>query len=308
MDYDFYLANGNNTITTTNWMSAAFNSLKTLYINDGISISFKSLFIWTTQDPYQGIGPTSLEYYYKFVAVRPNFDADMGMQVGLNDGDLGGATNGLGNCNGHSYCNLYINYNAIPVYSYTIGLMAHEFGHTIGSPHTHSCVWNGNNTAIDNCPALATWFNSTSDGYSCYVPPGIMPFAAKGTIMSYCELVSVGINLGNGFGPQPKQRIINFIEIRSCLGTVCGSLLSNQEVSLQNFEMFPNPNTGSFKISFIPENKETIDIEIIDVGGRKVFTKSFQNTGFFKQDIKLGKVQSGVYLITIINGENKIVK
>ena len=35
MDYDFYLANGSSIYKTTNWMSAAFNSLQTLYNNDG---------------------------------------------------------------------------------------------------------------------------------------------------------------------------------------------------------------------------------------------------------------------------------
>ena len=221
MDYDFYIANGRNTNNTANWMSAAFNSLQTLYNNDGISISFKSLFIWTTQDPYQGIGPTSLEYFIKFIAFRPNFDADMGMQVGLKDGDLGGIARGLGNCNGHSYSNLYLDYEAIPIYSNTIFLLAHEFGHTLDSPHTHACSWNGNNTPIDNCPSISTSYGSDAEGFACYVPPGIIPRAEKGTFMSYCALVDVGINLANGFGPQPRQRILDYIENRNCLGTSC---------------------------------------------------------------------------------------
>ncbi|WP_395077439.1 M12 family metallo-peptidase [Flavobacterium sp.] len=222
MDYDFYLANGSSIYKTTNWMSAAFNSLQTLYNNDGISIAFKSLFIWTTQDPYQSVGPTSAEYYNKFESIRPNFDANMGMQVGLKDGDLGGIAGGMQDCSmGRSYCNLYFEYDAIPLFSNTINLMAHEFGHTLSSPHTHSCSWNGNNTPIDNCPSVASWYSPSAEGFACYVPPGIIPRAEKGTFMSYCQLVDVGVNFANGFGPQPKQRIINFIESRPCLGTTC---------------------------------------------------------------------------------------
>ncbi len=263
MDYDFYLANGSNTNTTTNWMSAAFNSLQTLYTNDGISIAFKSLFIWTTQDPYQGIGADSTAYLDKFEKVRPNFDANMGMQVGLKDGDLGGiAVVGLGNCNNnHSYCNLYFDYNAIPVYSYTIGLMAHEFGHTLSLAHTHACAWNGNNTPIDNCPSIATWYNSGSEGFSCYVPPGIIPRAQKGTFMSYCELVDVGINLANGFGPQPKQRAIDHIESRPCLGSTCintcfnkitTASISNITSTTATLSWTEEANTISSKISIFP--------------------------------------------------------
>src|SRR5690606_8460773 len=43
------------------------------------------------------------------------------------------------------------NIPAVPVYSWDVTCSTHEMGHNLGSPHTHNCAWNGNNTAIDNC-------------------------------------------------------------------------------------------------------------------------------------------------------------
>jgi hypothetical protein len=91
-------------------------------------------------------------------------------------------------------------------------VVTHEMGHLMGSRHTHACVWNGNNTAIDGCAA--------TEG-NCPQPP--IP-AGGGTIMSYCHLQGVGINFNNGFGPQPTAAILNNIEaVGNCL-TDDGSL------------------------------------------------------------------------------------
>jgi len=68
---------------------------------------------------------------------------------------------------------------------------------------------------IDSCGPLA----GISEG-NCELGP--LP-AEGGTIMSYCHLSFVGINLANGFGPQPAERISNYINNSSCLGTACAA-------------------------------------------------------------------------------------
>ena len=90
-------------------------------------------------------------------------------------------------------------------------VVTHEMGHLIGSRHTHACVWNGNNTAIDGC-------EGQTEG-SCSLPG--YP-SGGGTIMSYCHLQSVGINFNNGFGTQPGNVIRNTVANANCL-TPCGS-------------------------------------------------------------------------------------
>ena len=84
--------------------------------------------------------------------------------------------------------------------------------------------------------------------------------------------------------------------------------LANSEFEFENFALYPNPNNGSFKISFITNNTEEVKITINDIRGRKIFAETYQNKGIFNQEIALDKVQSGIYLVSILNGENKTVK
>lgn len=93
--------------------------------------------------------------------------------------------------------------------------MTHELGHVFGSRHTHSCVWNGNNTPIDSCGSSQGFAEDGCTG-------GPIP-EEGGTIMSYCHLTGVGVNFANGFGPQPSEKIKDFINNANCLGTSCAA-------------------------------------------------------------------------------------
>ena len=85
----------------------------------------------------------------------------------------------------------------------------------MASPHTHACAWNGNNTRIDNC---AGNYNVAYQEGTCNSFPANP--VGGGTIMSYCHLQAVGINLSLGFGPQPGALIRNTVNAGTCLG-VC---------------------------------------------------------------------------------------
>ena len=101
-------------------------------------------------------------------------------------------------------------YLTVPTYSWSVMVATHELGHLWGSRHTHACVWNGNNTAIDGCSG-ATEGSCSLPGYP----------SQGGTIMSYCHLQSVGINFNEGFGPQPGNVIRNSVDQASCTSP-CG--------------------------------------------------------------------------------------
>lgn len=247
VDYNLFQSNNNNTTTTTNWMTSVFNNVQALYNADGITVSLKSMYIWTTQDPYEGIGTSSTAYLYKFNEVRPIFDGDVGQLVGIDPGGLGGVAvgiNGLCSSDNFSYADVsftYVagNFPAIPTYSWTIEVITHEFGHLLGSPHTHACVWNGNNTAIDNCASSAQ--GSSAEGYSCRTTPLTIPSTtAKGTIMSYCHLVTnVGIKFSNGFGPQPAARVLAAVNGGACLSTDCTTTCINTVSSVNMSNVTP---------------------------------------------------------------------
>lgn len=237
IDYNLFLANGSSTVTTTNWITSVFNNVRTLYENDGITISLRSLFIWTELDPYQSIGTNSGAYLDLFNQVRPFFDGDVGQLVGVDPGGLGGVArtiNGLCTANNYSYSDINFSFSAVPNYSWTINVIAHEFGHLLGSRHTHGCYWNGDNTSIDGCGQQAG-FNEGS----CATGP-IPTATEKGTIMSYCHLISgVGINFNNGFGTQPAQAIVNAVDNGQCLSLDCVSACINSITAINTNNLSP---------------------------------------------------------------------
>ncbi|SMC80092.1 M12 family metallo-peptidase [Moheibacter sediminis] len=213
MDYDLFTENNSNLDETMDWMSATFNNMQTLYENDDITIALNEVFIWETQDPYQGSGGSG-DYLAAFNNERPNFAGDVGQMIGANDNSGGGIAatiEGICSTENYSYAGVNTGFSTVPTYSWTIMVMTHEHGHVLGSRHTHACVWNGNNTAIDGC-AGGVEGNCSTPGYP----------DEGGLIMSYCHLQGrPGINFALGFGEQPKTVIINNINGKECLSTDC---------------------------------------------------------------------------------------
>jgi len=267
IDYDLFQANNSDSTTTTNWMTSVFNNTQTLYNNDGISVALKSIFIWTTLDPYQGVGTTSSAYLQAFHTNTPSFDGDVGQLVGIDPGGLGGvavAIEGLCSDSNYSYADVNFSYLSVPTFSWTIEVITHELGHLLGSPHTHGCYWNGNNTAIDGCGPTA---NAQYTEGTCVVGP-IPASDVKGTIMSYCHLLSnVGINLANGFGPQPGTLILNTVNNSTCLSSDCINTCFNRIVDITldsvttnsvTFSWTDSGNATSWEVSVTPFSSTNI--------------------------------------------------
>lgn len=207
--YGPYTQNGSNVTNTTNWVTAMHNNVDTLYENDDINVALSEVFVWTSVDPYTGAPGDILS---QFRNTRTSFNGDVA-QLLRNPATTSIAyLNALCTTNKYSYCGVEKQFNNVPMYSWNIEAMTHELGHNLGSPHTHACKWNGDNTAIDGCGPAAGY------GEGCNAP---LP-QNGGTIMSYCHLVSsVGINFTKGFGEQPGALIRYTINTKGCLGTDC---------------------------------------------------------------------------------------
>ncbi len=212
IDDDIVTAKGG-AAPATNYITGLFNQVIVLYNNESINMSINEIFAWTTNSPYTGGTASAMLSSYQ--ANTGSFNGDLSHLVSYAaSGGIAAGFSGICNSNpDQSKCFSSIDgtYSNVPVYSWDVMVCTHEMGHLIGSRHTHACVWNGNNTAIDGC--------SGSVEGNCPLP-GYPP--EGGTIMSYCHLQSVGINFNLGFGPQPGAVIRNTVNATNNCLTACG--------------------------------------------------------------------------------------
>lgn len=196
----------------TNYVTGIFNQVATLYANENVSVVISQIFAWSTASPYNSTSSAGM--LTQFQNYRTTFNGDLGQLLSFKAS--GGIAVLAGLCHPYnlaklSFASIGASYANVPVYSFTVLVITHELGHLLGSHHTHACVWNGNNTAIDGCAGF-------SEG-TCAVAP--IP-TGGGTIMSYCHITSTGINLSKGFGSQPGNVIRNRIANATCT-TACST-------------------------------------------------------------------------------------
>ena len=195
---------------TINFVTGIYNQVATLYANESINTVVSEIVVWDQPSPYSSNSSSGMLSDFQSFHNNSSWNGDLGHLLSYQaSGGIAAGFNGICNNNrDQSLCFSSVNssFNIVPTYSWTIMVVTHEFGHLFGSRHTHACVWNGNNTAIDGC-------SGNTEG-SCPLP-GIP--SGGGTIMSYCHLTSVGINFNNGFGPQPGDAIRNDVANGNCL-------------------------------------------------------------------------------------------
>ena len=185
------------------FVTGLYNQSFTIFSNESINMMINEILVWTSQSPYH-----SGSAQQKLAAFKTNtsfFNGDLCQLLGYsNDGVAG--PNGICHVDpDFSKC-----YSGIHPFAsnQSIIFICHELGHLLGSAHTHACVWNGNNTAIDGCAAV--------EG-NCPQPPPAPDWT--GTLMSYCF---PAFDPYDGFGPQPGNVIRNTVNAADNCLTACG--------------------------------------------------------------------------------------
>ena len=220
VNHDIYLDKGG-LAGTVNFISGIMLQVITLYNNESINLSLSEMIIWDVVSPYSG--DSAHHMLAQFQDVREGFNGDLAQLISLEPkGGIAAGFNGICNPSPDSsmaYNGIHNFYHPFPTYSWTVKVITHELGHLFGSYHTHACIWNGNNTAIDGC-----W---ETEG-NC--PEPAIP-AEGGTIMSYCETKSVGINFSLGFGQEPgdsiRSRVANAVCTSPCDPPSCEDFIQN---------------------------------------------------------------------------------
>ncbi|MEN9950506.1 MAG: hypothetical protein RLY85_1258 [Bacteroidota bacterium] len=99
----------------------------------------------------------------------------------------------------------------------------------------------------------------------------------------------------------------------------CQSISAEQDVTVTaiinvaperiGFSVAPNPNNGSFLLTFSVSGREDLAISLLNTSGQEVYRQSKARfSGTFKENIRLNKVQPGVYMIKITHGLNQYMK
>lgn len=231
-DSDYYTDNGSDETTATEYAEAVFAAVSDIYSRDlNTTLEISSFTLWTSADPYTGTSASSmlsqLRNYWK--ANHAGVSRTIAhLYSGVNG--IGGVAYIDGLCskdNGYSVAGLNSTYKyPRTTYAWDTDVTAHEIGHNVGSPHTHSCSWN---PPIDSC--------YTSEG-GCFT----QTVDRRGTIMSYCHLTNQGTELK--FHPKVIDLMTDYIADAACMpqgvsltanagsdDTVCGGTTLNFEGS-----------------------------------------------------------------------------
>ncbi|MFK8161523.1 MAG: M12 family metallo-peptidase [Lewinella sp.] len=211
IDYDVFFDKGSVTAAAQH-LAANFNEVAILYDGIDVNLNISEIMVWDVISPY--FGTSSSAMLTQFQSQRTSFNGDLAQLISYQASGGIAVLDGLChpfNAARMSFSSIHPNFAAVPIYSWSTMVIAHELGHLLGSQHTHACVWNGNNTAIDGCAGLTEGLCGT---------PGIP--VNGGTIMSYCHLRPQGINFDFGFGPQPSAVIANRVAAaQGCVQAVC---------------------------------------------------------------------------------------
>ena len=243
-----YVQFDNNCYESVEWALALLAGVSEVYmaeLNDMVELQARYINVWEVVDNYDvyndcgdmldempnyWTNPPFSDIYAQTDLVhlfsRKNANGGIAWVGALCQGGWNG-TNGFGVTTGLNTSLVY-SYPENTPYSYNLSYLGHEIGHNFGASHTHNCGWNADASlnfpggAIDACADVEGSCASPQD------PPNEVWQQSSGTIMSYCDLGSVGITLE--FHPiVENQALIPGINSANCLNscddieTSCGN-------------------------------------------------------------------------------------
>ncbi len=75
-------------------------------------------------------------------------------------------------------------------------------------------------------------------------------------------------------------------------------------LNLDDIDLFPNPNNGTFTVRFTTESKVPTTISVIDVNGKEAYREVIQNfNGRYDNRIDISNQAKGTYFLNIIQGD-----
>jgi subtilisin-like proprotein convertase family protein len=126
------------------------------------------------------------------------------------------------------------------------------------------------------------------------------------------------LNVFNGLNPQGSWQfrvrdayVSDTGTLNSAAITICTksyATLAAPSFDIGNFVVYPNPNKGNFNIQFTSTAMSGVKVLVHDLLGRKIYENKFSNGVSFNENIQLKNARTGIYLLTVIDGDRKEVK
>ncbi|NBU81142.1 MAG: T9SS C-terminal target domain-containing protein [Flavobacteriaceae bacterium] len=196
----------------------------------------------------------------------------------------------------------------VPSSPYDLGrTLTHELGHYFNLDHTFAgcgesncAVYNVNNPngdGICDTPALNV------ENYDCPAAGDIMGCSNYALTMNYMDYVNDACMYM--FTAGQATRMLAWYN--TIAGQFKSNVLGNESFFKNDFSTYPNPSKGSFTIEFTSNSSNDKGVKVIvhDLSGRVILERNYESSPIFSSKIELKNPQSGVYLLTVINGEMK---
>lgn len=105
----------------------------------------------------------------------------------------------------------------------------------------------------------------------------------------------------------PDSGQLNSFSVEIC-STTTTETLATKNFGFADFAVYPNPNNGNFTVKFDNSGANEVKIFVHDLRGRLIFENSYQGVSTFDENVQLSNTQSGIYLLSVTDGERKEVR
>lgn len=161
---------------------------------------------------------------------------------------------------------------------------------------------NGNDN--DNDYTATVFDQEATTAITSGASPFTGTFIPEGDLSTIYGQMSAGdwtLSVDDDFGFADGGQIIDFT-LELCTQQ---TLSVNDIERLDNtFSIYPNPNKGEFNVALTNPSSDKISVKLYDINGRSIYSETYNSFHDFDVSIKLNNVQSGVYLIEVIDGAN----
>ncbi|RXR17854.1 T9SS type A sorting domain-containing protein [Flavobacterium amnicola] len=195
----------------------------------------------------------------------------------------------------------------VPQSPFNLGrTVTHELGHFFNLDHTFassSCNPAGANCATEGDRVCDTP-RVTSETYNCPAAGSVNACATlKSLTMNYMDYVDDPCMYM--FTAGQATRALAYIN--TIVGEFKPNVLSTESFTKNTFEIYPNPNKGSFTIQF-DESNTNYSVQVIDQAGRIVYEKNAIQNADLLYNVDLNSVASGVYFVKVMTETASAVK